>query len=79
MIGLSVAVHHRAIKKYEEAKKDQMNFIWNDDDEAIPPDGSLIVIEFTRGNDVYIGSVEANTDTDSETLLKEQISKNHKE
>ena len=32
-----------------------IHFIWNDDEESIPPDGSLILIEFTDENDVYIG------------------------
>lgn len=30
-------------------------FIWNDDEESIPQDGSLIVIEKTVEDTVYIG------------------------
>lgn len=45
-----------------ELKDQEMVFIWNDDQEAIPMDGSKIVIEFTEGNKIYIGSVEANQD-----------------
>jgi len=46
----------------EELKDQEMIFIWNDDQESIPMDGSKIVIEFTEGNKIYIGSVEANQD-----------------
>lgn len=30
-------------------------FVWNDDEESIPKDGSLIRIEYTDENTVYIG------------------------
>lgn len=33
-------------------------FVWNDDEESIPKDGSLIRIEFTDENTVYIGPAE---------------------
>ena len=32
-----------------------IKFIWNDDEESIPVDGSLIRLEFTNKNNVYIG------------------------
>ena len=32
-----------------------IEFIWNDDEESIPPDGSLITLEQTDENTVYIG------------------------
>lgn len=30
-------------------------FIWNDDEESIPVDGSLILLEFTENDTIYIG------------------------
>lgn len=30
-------------------------FIWNDDEESIPTDGSLIKLEFTNSEGIYIG------------------------
>jgi len=35
-----------------------IKFIWNDVEESIPVDGSLIRLEFTDENNVYIGPAE---------------------
>jgi hypothetical protein len=35
-----------------------IKFIWNDDEESIPAEGSLVKIEFFDENTVYIGPVE---------------------
>ena len=35
-----------------------ITFIWNDDEESIPVDGSLIQLEFTDEDTVYIGPVK---------------------
>ena len=45
---------------YEYSKKEDnsIKFIWNDDEESIPVDGSLIRLEFTDENNVYIGPAE---------------------
>jgi hypothetical protein len=48
------------IDKYENVDNNGIKFIWNDDEESIPKDGSLIVIEKTDENLVYIGTLEAN-------------------
>lgn len=44
---------------YEHASSKQddnsIKFIWNDVEESIPVDGSLIRLDFTDGNNVYIG------------------------
>jgi hypothetical protein len=48
----------RYIKKLTSSN--EIEFIWNDDEESIPKDGSLIVIEKTDENLVYIGTLEAN-------------------
>lgn len=63
-----------------EAKKrfdlnNGITFIWNDDEESIPKDGSLIKIEYTDENNVYIGPVEERTDT----LMKSFMDRQHKD
>lgn len=50
---------HNEIQRLNEPKEDnEIHFIWNDDEESIPPDGSLIKIEFTDENNVFIGPTE---------------------
>ncbi len=39
-------------------ENNNIQFIWNDDEESIPADGSLIKLEFTDENNVYIGPAE---------------------
>ena len=47
--------------RYDDIHRPENNniqFIWNDDKESIPADGSLIRLEFTDENNVYIGPAE---------------------
>lgn len=47
--------------RYDDIYRPENNniqFIWNDDEESIPADGSLIRLEFTDENNVYIGPAE---------------------
>ena len=49
------------ILRYDDIHRPENNniqFIWNDDEESIPVDGSLIRLEFTDENNVYIGPAE---------------------
>lgn len=39
----------------EDSIDNSIKFIWNDTEASIPKDGSLIKIEFTDENTVYIG------------------------
>jgi hypothetical protein len=41
-----------------ERNETKTEFVWNDDEESIPTDGSLVRIEFTEGNTIYIGPAE---------------------
>lgn len=45
-------------QEVSELKNQGNTFIWNDDWESIPADGSLIRIEFTENDTIYIGSAE---------------------
>ena len=47
--------------RYDDIHRPENNniqFIWNDDEESIPADGSLIRLEFTDENNAYIGPAE---------------------
>lgn len=33
-------------------------FVWNDDEESIPADGSLVKVEYSEGNTIYLGPNE---------------------
>jgi len=45
-------------QEVSELKNQGNTFIWNDDWESIPTDGSLVRIEFTENDTIYIGSAE---------------------
>ena len=47
--------------EYKEAPiPKEPTFIWNDDIESLPTDGSPILIEFTSKDTIYIGPYEHN-------------------
>ena len=48
---------------YMQPVDNSIQFVWNDDEESIPRDGSAILIEFTDKNTVYIGPLENETDS----------------
>lgn len=59
-IGFGVAFAiYGAMNKTND--KSGIVFVWNDDEESIPVDGSLITLEFTDENTVYIGPYEEPT------------------
>lgn len=45
------------ITRLENTPKQQV-FVWNDDEESIPPDGEPVMLEFTEGDIMYIGPME---------------------
>lgn len=40
-----------------------ITFVWNDDEESIPVDGSPILLEYTDEDTVYIGPLETETNS----------------
>jgi len=57
-IIISVLSIYGAISIYDNAHRPQMhqpNFVWNDDLEGLPADGSSIVIEKTINDTIYLG------------------------
>lgn len=56
-----VGVIFEYLMRYDDIHRPENNkiqFIWNDDEESIPVDGSLIKIEFTDENNIYIGPID---------------------
>lgn len=39
----------------ENGNHSSIKFIWDEDDEALPEDGNLITIKYTKDNIVYLG------------------------
>ena len=58
----------------QQREENQIHFIWNDDEESIPMDGELIIIEFTDENNVYIGPTNK---VFKGSLYKESIDRKH--
>ena len=54
----------------DHKSNNEIQFIWNDDEESIPKDGSLIQIEMTDENKVYIGPIQ-------NSCYKEIMDRNH--
>lgn len=46
---------YRGYMKLEERINQNITFIWNDDEESIPPPDSLITLEDIEGDTIYIG------------------------
>jgi hypothetical protein len=59
-LAMTNAFHREELLKQEKnAFKNQgQTFIWNDDEESIPPDGEPVMLEFTEGDIMYIGPME---------------------
>ncbi len=48
---------------YYKELNNEINFVWNDDEESIPVDGTPIMLEYTDENTVYIGPLETETNS----------------
>lgn len=57
IVTLSISNYFHAQAELEQ-NETKTEFVWNDDEESIPTDGSLVRIEFTEGNTIYIGPAE---------------------
>ena len=57
IVTLSISNYFHALAELER-NETKTEFVWNDDEESIPTDGSLVRIEFTGGNTIYIGPAE---------------------
>jgi hypothetical protein len=57
IVTLAISNYFHAQAELEQ-NETETEFVWNDDEESIPTDGSLVRIEFTEGNTIYIGPAE---------------------
>lgn len=48
---------------YYKELNNGITFVWNDDEESIPVDGTPIMLEYTDENTVYIGPLETETNS----------------
>jgi hypothetical protein len=59
LLCLSISVNiYQSIPKEVESDFDNPTIIWNDDLEAIPADGTPILLEFMSNDTIYIGSID---------------------
>ena len=69
LLGFSILLNiflYRDTKQqlaYYKEINNGITFVWNDDEESIPVDGTPIMLEFTDENTVYIGSLETETNS----------------
>jgi len=64
LLGFSILLNiflYRDTKQqlaYYKEINNGITFVWNDDEESIPVDGTPIILEYTDENTVYIGLIE---------------------
>jgi hypothetical protein len=62
LIGLNIFMYLDTKEQLEISKenKDFENpvFIWNDDLESMPVDGTPVMLQYTEGDTVYLGAIE---------------------
>lgn len=63
IIGIVTFSFGFTVAKFLQPIDNSIKFVWNDDEESIPKDGSPILLEFTDENTVYIGPLETETNS----------------
>ncbi len=58
LLGLNVILYIDTQEQLELNHQQNPTFIWNDDLEGIPVDGTPILLEFTSNDTIYIGSID---------------------
>ena len=59
LLGLNVILYIDTQEQLELNHQQNPTFIWNDDLESIPVDGTPILLEFTSNDTIYIGSIDS--------------------
>ena len=57
MVAIACSNYYNAQEALKQAENNT-EFVWNDDEESIPADGSLVKVEFSEGNTIYLGPNE---------------------
>ena len=68
LIVLYVCIHLFMDEVKTDPYPAEFTFIWNDDEESIPPDNSYIFLEFTKGDTIYIGPVDKHFKACQDTI-----------
>lgn len=64
MLNISLIDGYNKLESKVTQYDQESKFIWNDDEESIPTDKSLISLEFTKNGAIYIGPYNENYKTD---------------
>lgn len=59
LMGLNIFMYLDTKEQLTLNKMEQPTFIWNDDLEGLPVDGTPILLEFTSNDTIYIGSIDS--------------------
>lgn len=58
LIGLNIYMYLDTKEQLEITEEKQPVFIWNDDLEGLPVDGTPIMLQYTEGDTIYLGAIE---------------------
>lgn len=62
LIALIATKETLTSNNYEVETSKPTTIVWNDDEESIPMDNSLITLEFTKDGVIYVGPYDENAD-----------------
>lgn len=58
LIGLNIYMYLDTKEQLALNRMEQPVFIWNDDLEGLPVDGTPIMLQYTEGDTIYLGAIE---------------------
>lgn len=58
LMGLNIFMYLDTKEQLALNKMEQPTFIWNDDLEGLPVDGTPIMLQYTEGDTIYLGVIE---------------------
>lgn len=58
LISLNIFMYLDTKEQLALNKMEQPVFIWNDDLESMPVDGTPVMLQYTEGDTIYLGAIE---------------------
>jgi len=58
LIGLNIYMYLDTQEQLALNRMEQPVFIWNDDLEGLPVDGTPVMLQYTEGDTIYLGAIE---------------------
>jgi len=58
LIGLNIYMYLDTKEQLEISEEHPPVFIWNDDLESMPVDGTPVMLQYTEGDTIYLGAIE---------------------